>query len=210
MPGPARRVLRSRLSTASTVLLALSLLASAGTGAGASAQLQQTLDANWRGLYDLLVTAPGTAAELEGLIAPTALASLGTRMSLDDLDAVRAVEGIEVAAPLGSMVVVGGAMGQRLQFAVPVDASQTTPDPQAYRVTVTYSTHDGLAERIVNEEVFAVVVDDADLPLERELTTAEIVRAPMSSSSCSPDSPTTASRCSSPRTILSSSPPPAR
>ncbi|QUW19833.1 hypothetical protein [Agrococcus sp. Marseille-Q4369] len=173
-PGALRRVLRSRLTTASTALLALSLLASAGTGAGASAQLQHTLDANWRGLYDLLVTAPGTEAELDGLIAPTALASLGSRMTLRNLDAVRAVDGVAVAAPLGTMVVAGGGSTSRLQFAVPLDASKVEPDPQSYRVTLTYTSHDGIGERIVNREVLGVVVDDADLPLERELTAAEL------------------------------------
>lgn len=181
MPGPVRRALRSRLTAASTGLLALSLLASAGTGAGAAAQLQGTLDANWRGLYDLLVTAPGSAAELDGMLEPSSLASLSARMGPGSLERVRAVPGVELAAPLGTVTIDAGAPMDQLRMSVPIDAGRTTDDPQGYRITVTYRADDGLGPRVITEERYGAVVDDADLPDVIERTPAEAIAIGMTS-----------------------------
>lgn len=174
-PGPLRRALRSRLTTASTALLALSLIASAGTGTAASAQLQGLLDENWRGLYDLLVTAPGSEAELEGLLSPSALGALETRMTLDDLATVAAVEGVEVAAPLGSVTVGLESAAPRLFLTAPITPGDTVEDPQGYRLTLTYTVDDGLGERVVEQAVVGVGFDDADLPTETEMSPEEAV-----------------------------------
>ncbi len=148
----------------------MSLLASAGTGTAASAQLQGLLDENWRGAYDLLVTAPGTESELEGLMSPSALGALETRMTLDDLTAVVAIEGVEVAAPLGSITVGVEHAAPRLYLTAPITPGDAVEDPQAYRLTLTYTTDDGLGERLVEQAVVGVAFDDADLPTETEMS----------------------------------------
>ena len=173
-PGPLRRMLRSRLPAASTALLAVSLIASAGTGTVATSQLQGLLDENWRGLYDLIVTAPGTEAELAGLIGPSALDSLETRMTLADLDAVRGVEGVEVAAPLGAITVGVENPSNRLLLAAPITPGDTTEERQGYRLTLTFTTDDGLGERVVSESRVGVSFDDADLPTQTPMTAEEV------------------------------------
>lgn len=172
-PGPLRRALRSKLTTASTALLALSLIASAGTGTAASAQLQGLLDDNWRGLYDLLVTAPGTDADLEGLIAPSAIGAAETRMTLDDLAIVAGTEGVEVAAPLGSVTAGIEFAPRRFYITAPITPGDLTEDPQSYRLTLTYTADDGTGERVIERAVVGVAFDDADLPTETELTPEE-------------------------------------
>ncbi|WP_206448460.1 hypothetical protein [Agrococcus sp. KRD186] len=169
-PGPLRRALRSRLTTASTALLALSLIASAGTGTAASAQLQGLLDDNWRGLYDLLVTAPGSEVELEGLISPSALGALETRMTLDDLATVAGIEGVEVAAPLGSVTVDTEFGATGLYVSAPITPGDTVEDPHGYRLTLTYTSDDGLGERVIDQVRVGISFDDADLPTVTPMT----------------------------------------
>ncbi|GIG29657.1 hypothetical protein Cma02nite_22570 [Cellulomonas marina] len=116
------------------------------------------------GAYDLLVTAPGTEAVLDGYVPPALLANLPERLGLDDVARVRAVDGVEVAAPLGE-VLLDVADADQVSFVVPVDRSNTTtPNPQAYRLELTWTTDDGLGERVVDHRRLVAVIDDADLP----------------------------------------------
>ena len=66
VPGPIRRLLRDRPRAIAVALLAGTVLLSAGLQAGAVEALQRTLDAGWRGAYDILVTPPGDAAVAVG------------------------------------------------------------------------------------------------------------------------------------------------
>ncbi len=173
MPSGARRLVRHRSKATAVVLLAVAILASAGVRTQAGITLADTLDENWRGLYDILVTAPGTAGEVDGLVTPTSITSMSTRMTLADVAAVRGVEGVDVAAPIGEAVLTVLTV-PRLRFAVPIDTSNTTtPNPVAYRATLTYTTDDGVGPRIVLRRTFNMVIDDVDLPERSVLPTSD-------------------------------------
>ncbi|QEO14050.1 hypothetical protein FLP10_06150 [Agromyces intestinalis] len=191
IPGPLRRLARDRLRLGALALNAAATAAIAGVQAGAAATLQQTLDEHWRGAYDLIVTADagdggGTVAFAAGasgapgasdltdapvaggpasapLLAPNALAAdPEAGVTSDQLEAIRAIAGVDVAAPLARVLLprIGGGT---LRFSVPIDAGRTTPDPRAWRATVRVLTDDGLGPRLVTEQSVALVVDDADV-----------------------------------------------
>jgi hypothetical protein len=157
VPGPQRRLLRERSRLVAIGLLAATALASSGLQAGAIAALRATLDANWRGAYDILVTSMDAEPPVDGMLPPNALGSAGG-LSLDDVDAVREVAGVEVAAPLGEIAVPS------LQFVhprmvIPVEAADIGDSARAFRLTVEYTTDDGLGERVVARQEFEIVAD---------------------------------------------------
>lgn len=93
-------------------------------------------------------------------------------MTLEDVAAIRAVAGIDVAAPIGEVIIPMLSTPQA-QFALPKGVAGANEVPQAFRVTVTYLTDDGLGERLVSAETFTVIVDEAPRQ-ERELTGCNI------------------------------------
>lgn len=160
VPGPVRRLLRERVRLIPVVLLALVALASAGIQSSAAAALQATLDANWRGAYDILVTAAGTESELDGLLAPNSLSAGQQAMTLDDLASIRAVPNVDVAAPIGELIVPGLSFSPA-SVTIPTRAiPEAATAPQAFRVTVTYRTNDGIGSRFVSSATQTVVVDE--------------------------------------------------
>lgn len=161
VPSPVRRVLRDRMRLVAVALLALVSVAAAGINATAAERLQALLDENWRGAYDILVTAEGS--ELAGLLPPNSLAAGAQGMTFDDLSAIRAVDGIEVAAPIGE-VIVPALAARQVQIALPKGAAGADDVPQAFRVTLTQGTYDGLADRLISKEVFEIVVDETERP----------------------------------------------
>lgn len=160
VPGPFRRLARSPQRLGAVVLLCVTALAAAGVQSSAAVVLKSTIDDSWRGDYDILVTATESLAEIDGMLPPNALGGGDRGMTVDDWQRVRAVEGVGVAAPLGHVLVPG------LRFAdakivIPAELVRRSETPQAYRVTSTYTTDDGLGERIVQQERQAVVFDPA-------------------------------------------------
>lgn len=98
----------SSLDRARRVASALACAVVASTallGAQVSSRIDAVLDENWRGSYDLLVTAPGDrfdAAGTDGLVDPNFVSTAGdAAISLDQVEAVRRIPGVEVAAPVG-------------------------------------------------------------------------------------------------------------
>ncbi|MFT4051479.1 MAG: hypothetical protein QM677_04420, partial [Microbacterium sp.] len=155
-PGPLRRLLRQPLRAGALVLLGVTALAASGIHSAAALALRDQIDANWRGAYDILVTADGVAAD--GLLAPNTL-SADAAMGTTALDAVRAVDGVEVAAPIGEVLIPGVTWGSA-QLLIPFDEVPGLEDgPQTFRITATYSTDDGLGERLVDQRSFELVVD---------------------------------------------------
>ena len=157
MPSPVSRVARERLRLVAVALLALVSLAAAGINATAAERLQATLDENWRGAYDILVTAEG--GELAGLLAPNSLGASSKGMTLEDVEAIRSVAGVDVAAPIGEVIIPMLSTPQA-QFTIPKGFAGASEVPQAFRVTVTYLTDDGLGERLISTESFDVVIDE--------------------------------------------------
>jgi len=157
LPGPLRRLARERFRLVAIVLLALVALAAAGIQAGAAAALRASLDANWRGLYDILVLPAGAQIPGKGL-PPNTLSSSATGLTFDDLATVRGIGGVEVAAPIGE-IVVPGLKFDPPKVTIPRDLVEAFDAPQAYRVTVQYTTDDGLGERLVSSSELEIIVD---------------------------------------------------
>lgn len=126
------------------------------------AQIDAVLDENWRGTYDILVTSTTQdfgASSTSGLIDPHFVATAGqSAISLEQLEAIRAITGVEVAAPLGMV-------GQLRHFALP--AFITIPDnPDTgesflndgllARITATLHDTRGANDRVVSENIGSV------------------------------------------------------
>jgi len=164
LPAALRRLARERSRLVAVLLLATVALAASGIQTGAAVVLQQTLDANWRGAYDILVTSSEASGDVNGLLAPNSLAGVGDGLSIADLESIRGVVGVEVAAPIGEMVAPGLKFGSptvTLPKGFVAGASET---PQSFRVTTRYSTDDGLGPRVISETSTMLVVDE--LPIE--------------------------------------------
>ncbi|MEO7122263.1 MAG: hypothetical protein ABI400_03925 [Lacisediminihabitans sp.] len=166
VPGALRRVSRDRSRLVAVLLLALVALSAAGIQSAAAATLQRTLDANWRGAYDILVTAKGANVGTGGLLAPNSLGDGAYGMTLAQVAKVRQIAGIEVAAPIGE-VMVPQQLGSP-SVSLPESAVSASKVPQAFRVKATYTTNDGLLERYVHSESVVIVIDnlpDEDAPV---------------------------------------------
>lgn len=157
VPGPLTRLLRNRLATIAVVTLAVFAAGSGYMRDTASVELQGTIDANWRGAFDLLVRPAEQRLALEetqGLIEPNYVTFTGDGgITLDDLLAIRAVPGVDVAAPIamiGNMrYVVGG----------PVVARGDLPEqPTLYRLTVRAETSDGVDQVLVQQETVQLLL----------------------------------------------------
>ncbi|TBN56237.1 hypothetical protein EYE40_01845 [Glaciihabitans arcticus] len=156
VPNAATRLVRERSRLIAVLLLALVALAASGVQSAAAVVLRDTLNDNWRGAYDILVTAPSDAGT-PGMLAPNQLAN-GETLSLDDLEKIRAVDDVEVAAPIGEVAVPGLATSAP-KYTLPLDAIDTAAGPQAYRLTETYWTDDGLGRRLAATQQTRIVVD---------------------------------------------------
>ena len=163
VPGGLRRLLRDRGRLIAVVLLATVALSASGIQSAAAVALHRTLDSNWRGAYDVLVTAKGTVPGAAGMIAPNALSSADQRMTLADVAKIRSVAGIDVAAPIGEVVVSGLALGNPT-IALPQGVVDASMVPQAFQVTTTYSTNDGLGPRYVTSKTSNFVIDETPRP----------------------------------------------
>lgn len=150
VPGPVRRFLRDRARVVAVALLAITAVAASAMQSTTAAVLQQTLDENWRGTYDILVTQQGKDPVEEGLLSSDSLvdASIG-RMSLEDLDLIRSLPGVEVAAPVALVSFApADLLGSPLLWVpVPVRPDASLESPQAFRVTVSSETNDGVSDR---------------------------------------------------------------
>ncbi len=137
---------------AAVVVLATLATSTAAVRESAGIELQSAVDANWRGAYDLLVRPPGRRLDLErtgGLVEPNFLAFAGDGgISLADLDAIRAVPDVEIAAPVANLGNMRYATGG------PVLVRTVLPDrPTLYRVTLRAESSDGLRRVLVQEQI---------------------------------------------------------
>lgn len=159
LPGGLRRLLRAPTRWIAVLLLGSVAIASAGIQNAAANALRETLDANWRGAYDILVTSPLATTELDGLLSPNSLGVGSQGLSLDDVERIRAVDGVDVAAPIGEMVTSSVGNGL-INLSVPVDDWGGADAPQAYRLTMTFATDDGLGPRALATTSKAVIIDE--------------------------------------------------
>ena len=159
VPGPARRLLRNRTRLVAVAMLAVTVIAASVLQSTAATVLQQTLDENWRGAYDILVTQAGKPPDSNGYLRSDALTDATTgRLSFADLERIRALPGVDVAAPIAEVAFADSSLtGEAvLWLPVPVRPDASLESPQAFRITVTGTVNDGVAEReLAVESVFA-------------------------------------------------------
>lgn len=151
------QVLRRRGRSAA-VILAIVLASSSFallTSAVATSKLevQGTVEENYRSAYDILVRpAPtkeseaGTAAQLErsqGLVQANYLSGIYGGISMDQLDQIRQIPGVEVAAPVAMIGYVLTAVPVPIVINDLIDDDPVATD-QLFRLTRTWSTDRGL------------------------------------------------------------------
>jgi hypothetical protein len=161
VPGPLRRLFRDRARLIAALLIAVAAIASSSVESAAVLQLQRTLDANWRGAYDILVTAKGVNVGSSTLLEPNSLGDGQNALSLAQVARVRKVAGVAVAAPLGE-VVVASTVSPTPQITIPVDsavARGASVEPQAYQFSASFYTNDGLGKRLVTTDSQQTVID---------------------------------------------------
>ncbi|MBX3098246.1 MAG: hypothetical protein KF761_01580 [Salinibacterium sp.] len=150
VPGAVRRLWRDRPRVATLGLLAVTMLAASGLQTTSAIVLQQTLDQNWRGTYDILVTQAGKDPVTSGLLRSDALVdATGGRLSLSDLALIRSLPGVEVAAPIAEVsFAASNLVGDPVVWLpVSVRPDASLENPQAFRVTVSSETNDGVSQR---------------------------------------------------------------
>lgn len=174
VPGAFARLLRQPQRLGAILLLCVTAISAAGIQSSAALVLHATIDAQWRGDYDILVTATDELGTIDGLLAPNALGGGGDGMSISDWAAVGAVDGVEVAAPIGH-VLVPGLKYAPARLAVPSDLVPPEDGPQAFRVTTTFTTDDGLGERAVSRERTPLIIDPVGVPAPTEAEIQECV-----------------------------------
>jgi hypothetical protein len=150
VPGPAARLWRDRPRLVAVGLLAVVAVAASALQSTSATVLQQTLDENWRGTYDILVTQGGKNPVTAGLLRSDALvdATMG-RLSMDDLALIRGLPGVDVAAPVGEVVfaqpdLIGDPV---VWLPVPVNPKASLENPEAFRITISSTVGEGTAVR---------------------------------------------------------------
>ncbi|GGF31623.1 hypothetical protein [Subtercola lobariae] len=163
--GPVR-MWRNRLTLMAAGMVGLVIVASAGMQNTSAVVLQSTLDAHWRGQYDILVTAPTAtdpAIPASGsTVVPDALTIDQGRNTLtaEQLASIRSIAGVDVAAPIGQLAIPAAQVVQPVYLNVPLDAPGTAPAPQAYAITSTLTTTDGLSQT-ANSNTDYVIIDQS-------------------------------------------------
>jgi hypothetical protein len=162
VPGPARRLLRERTRLIAVILLAIVALSASGVQSAAAATLQQTLNANWRGAYDILVTAKNSRVGTDGYLEPNSFASAHT-MTLRDVAKIARIPGVQIAAPIGQ-VVLPQLADSILNINLPAKDVAAKLEPQGFLVTATYTTDDGLSKRVALKQSTDIVIDNTPVP----------------------------------------------
>lgn len=124
------------------ILVSVALVAIAVIGRHGEARIDAVLDDNWRGSYDILVTAEGQdlgGSETEGLVDANFVGTAGSSgISVRDVERIRALEDVEIAAPIGLVGVLRDlAMAPYLEVADRPEAGVSDlPGPLAARAEV--------------------------------------------------------------------------
>jgi hypothetical protein len=161
VPGALSRVFRDRGRLWAVLLLALVTVAASGVQSAAAAVLRQTVDANWRGSYQILVTGQDAATSLDGLLLPNSLGDAQHGLTLAELAKIRSLDGVGVAAPVGEVIVPRFKLASPT-LTLPAGSVNATAAPQAFRLTATFTTNDGLGERVVSQSSQNIVVDESE------------------------------------------------
>ena len=163
--------LRELLSRRTATLLAgaglltatLGFMVLASTSETTQAILKGDINRAWAAPYDLLIRPPDSQTPLErseGLVRPNFLSSGNGGISMQQLDAVRQVPGVDVAAPIAILGYV------YWPAAVPIDLSslvQPGQGIQAFRLRITASADAGMSTIAFTSAPYEVVAPHGTL-----------------------------------------------
>lgn len=127
--------------------------------------LRRGVDDNWRGAYDLLITAdmpmtPVSDRFGRALVDPNFGNVTATSLSPEVVNQIKGMADVEVAAPIGLL----GRWGKTLDWAtleVPADVLRAA-DVHELRIGWQVQTNDGLGPRRVQDEVIELRIDASE------------------------------------------------
>ena len=164
-----RSLLARPLLTALTGIALMTVAISAGTVAtfARSTQAEFIGDAGraWDTPYDLLVRPIGSQAALEasdGLVRPNFMAGVHGGISPDQLDAIRSIDGVEVAAPIAMVGFVN--WYSVVTMPLPRDVSGV------YRVTARSVGENGLSQYDIEDRLIVVSPDGSMMGTDERAT----------------------------------------
>lgn len=150
---------RSLAMAGSIVLAVTAFLVLTASASTSRLETTQTVNANFRSSYDILVRPSGSQTTVEsrsGVVRPNYLSGIYGGISMAELSAVKKVPGVEVVAPIAMI-------GQVLQTTqVPVDVSRYvgTGGRRLLRFQTTYTSRRGLAS-VVGQSGYVYVTPNA-------------------------------------------------
>lgn len=151
MPSAITRVWWNRVALIGIVLVGALASAASAVGETTSVRIASEVDANWRGAYDILVRPAGARLDVErtaGVVEPNFLNFAGQGgITLAQLEAIRATEDVELAAPVGFVGFIHADASSPAAY-LPEPPAQ----PTLQRLTFTLISDDGLMERLVFRE----------------------------------------------------------
>ncbi len=172
--GAVDRFFRSRTQLAAIAVLGLCVLLAVGVQIYSSLSLSRVLSENWRGAYDLLVTASegGLTTCTSGsdrLIAPNFVGFSGAGgISLDQWSTIREIAGVEVAAPIGAVGQIAN-VAQDIYVDVPIDSQQK---PTGYSLSGRLVIDDGVNRWELPPAEFLIQTSPEKSPGHRVISTA--------------------------------------
>ena len=144
---------RLALSLIGALVLGMGLSVVAILSESVTGTVVRVYSRSWRTPYDILVHKQ-TEQPLPGLVEPNVLTSLPPGITRRQLEDIRRIDGVDVAAPLSVLGYVNATLG--LYFGV-TDPEGKPLQPGVYRVRETvHSSRSGLGERFTGELVFGV------------------------------------------------------
>jgi hypothetical protein len=160
----ARRLLRDRHAVAGLLVLVTLAALAAETSASASVVLSSDIDANWRGAYDILVRPTGARLALEstdGLVEPNFLSFAGGGgLGPDDVAAIRAIPGVDVAAPVSVVGYLSYAPSTPL-LCIP----ELPAEPSLFELSYDVKVDDGTRSLLIQHRSGRVFVGPEEVPL---------------------------------------------
>lgn len=157
----ASRRLASALTLLGLLTATLGFTVLSATARSATATFQGDLAKGWEAPYDLLVRPPGSVSSLEqtdGLVRPNLESGIHGGITLAQLQQVREVAGVAVAAPLA----LAGFVSWPSEIHIPLHAVSQDPNISVYRVTTSSGAQAGLSRYKV-ERRYVVVAARGEL-----------------------------------------------
>ncbi len=154
----AARPVGSAFAFGVVALTAAMLILLLGSTRSAQAALEGDIGRAWDTPYDLLIRPPGRQTGLEaaqGLVRPNFITGINGGVSLADLEKVRGIAGVEVAAPISVL----GFVNWPSALELPLPQGGSANAIRAFRVTATTTGDAGLSAFPADERFIVVAPD---------------------------------------------------